>query len=192
MHHHHHSSKRRSCDRAFHHGPFGRRGAKSPFAGGHAEAFASFMGHARARRGDLRAAVLRLLAEEPMHGYQIIQELPARTEGAWKPSAGSVYPTLQMLADEGLIAAEDASGKKVYSLTESGRAAVAETADQPAPWETAVAQDSGAAGAYREAATRLAQVVWQIGTSGTPKQIEVATNILSETRKNLYALLAED
>lgn len=195
MHHRHsHSSH---CERvAYHHPPFGRgrHGMKSPFGpGSHAEAFAAFVGHhGRARRGDIRTAILRLVAEQPMHGYQIIQELPARTDGAWKPSAGSIYPTLQMLADEGLIVADDSSGKKVFSLTEAGQAAVAEMADQPAPWESAGGGASDASGAYREAATRLAQVMWQVGTSGSAEQIAAATEILVETRKRLYSVLAED
>ena len=76
--------------------------------------------HARARRGDTRTAILRVLAESPMHGYQIIQELKQRSGGVWTPSAGSIYPTLQLLADEGLVIAEETSGKKVFSLTEAG------------------------------------------------------------------------
>ena len=87
-------------------------------------------------RGDVRAAVLALLAEQPMHGYQIISEIDERSGGAWKPSAGSVYPTLQLLADEGLISAEEADGRKTYSLTEAGRAEAEASADRSAPWET--------------------------------------------------------
>ena len=75
----------------------------------------------RMGRGDVRAAVLALLAEQPMHGYQIIREIDERSGGTWKPSAGSVYPTLQLLADEGLISAEESNGRKTYSLTDAGR-----------------------------------------------------------------------
>jgi DNA-binding PadR family transcriptional regulator len=148
-------------------------------------------GGGRARRGDIRTAVLRLLSEQPMHGYQIIQELSARSEGAWSPSAGSVYPTLQLLADEGLVTAEETAGKKVFSLTETGIAAVAETADQPAPWEDAVQSDSGAAG-YREAAGKLMAAVFQIGKGGSAEQVTAAIEVLNDTRKKLYAILAED
>jgi DNA-binding PadR family transcriptional regulator len=185
-----------SCARAFHHPPFGRRGFKHPFGpgGGHMQAFAAMAGHhGRARRGDVRTAVLRLLAEAPMHGYQIIQELSARSEGTWTPSAGSVYPTLQQLADEGLIIAEETSGKKVFSLTDAGTEAVAALADQPAPWEDSSAgAGPSVAGGYREAATRLAQVMWQIGTTGSEEQVSKATEIITEARKKLYAMLAED
>jgi DNA-binding PadR family transcriptional regulator len=146
---------------------------------------------ARARRGDIRAAILRLLSESPMHGYQIIQELSARSGGAWSPSAGSVYPTLQLLADEGLIVSEETAGKKVFSLTETGTAAVAATADQPAPWEEAAQSDTGAGG-LREAIGKFMPAVFQIGKNGTPAQIAAAVEVLDEARKKLYAMLAED
>lgn len=151
--------------------------------GGHPHGFGG-----RARRGDVRLAVLRLLTEQPMHGYQIIQELSARSEGAWSPSAGSVYPTLQLLADEGLITAQESAGKKVYSLTDEGAATVAETADQPAPWESQT--DTGAAG-YRDAAGKLMQAMFQVGKNGSAEQVTAATELLNETRKRLYAILAE-
>jgi DNA-binding PadR family transcriptional regulator len=126
-----------------------------------------------------------------MHGYQIIQELSTRSDGHWRPSPGSVYPTLQLLADEGLVTAEETAGKKVFSLTESGRTAVAGMADQPAPWEETKPRGVGDS-AYREAAGRLAQVVWQLGTSGSVRQTEAATEVITEARKKLYAILAED
>jgi DNA-binding PadR family transcriptional regulator len=190
-----HESKE-SCGR----GPHGQGGSgrhhgfkMPPFGMGMPPHGMGFAGHGgpRARRGDIRAAVLRLLSEAPMHGYQIIQELSARSGGAWSPSAGSVYPTLQLLADEGLIVSEETAGKKVFSLTEAGTAAVAETADQPAPWEEAAQSGAGNNG-YREAIGKLMPAVFQIGKNGTTAQIEAAVEILDETRKKLYALLAED
>ena len=126
-----------------------------------------------------------------MHGYQIIQELSTRSDGAWSPSAGSVYPTLQLLADEGLVTAEETGGKKVFSLTEAGIAAVAETADQPAPWDEAAESGSGVSG-YREAAGRLMQATFQIGKSGSDAQRAAAIEVLTEARKKLYTILAED
>jgi DNA-binding PadR family transcriptional regulator len=170
------------------HGGFGRHGFRGPMGMG-PMGFGGPGG--RARRGDVRSAILRLLSEKPMHGYQIIQELSARSEGAWSPSAGSVYPTLQMLADEDLITAEETAGKKVYSLTDAGKAAVAETADQPAPWEDAAESDSGRSG-YRESIGKLMPVVFQIGKNGTTDQVTAAIEILNETRKKLYAILSED
>jgi DNA-binding PadR family transcriptional regulator len=172
------------------HGGFGRGGF--PFGPGSmgAGGFGGF-GGMRARRGDIREAVLRLLSERPMHGYQIIQELSARSGGSWSPSAGSVYPTLQMLADEGLILGQESGGKKVFSLTESGTAAVAATADQPAPWEE-VAQGGIGVQGYREAIGKFMPVVFQIGKNGTPDQTAAAIEILNDARKKLYAILAED
>jgi DNA-binding PadR family transcriptional regulator len=183
-----------SCGRSSraHHGSFGRGGFRPPFfMGGHGHGGFGGPGGMRARRGDVRSAVLRLLSEQPMHGYQIIQELSARSGGAWSPSAGSVYPTLQLLADEGLVSAEETAGKKVFSLTEAGTAAVAETAEQPAPWDAAAQGDSGTPG-YREAAGKLMQAVWQIGTTGSADQTKAAIEVLTDARKKLYAILAED
>src|SRR3954466_14998653 len=93
-------------------------------------------GGGRVSRGDVRAAGLALLAEQPMHGYQIIHEIEERSNGSWKPSPGSVYPTLQLLADEGLITAEEANGKKTYSLTDAGRAEAETSGSRSAPWES--------------------------------------------------------
>ncbi|PKQ20485.1 MAG: PadR family transcriptional regulator [Actinobacteria bacterium HGW-Actinobacteria-6] len=182
-----------SCGRGarHHHGPFGRSGMKAAFgAGGHMHGFAAHAGM-RARRGDVRSAILRLLAESPMHGYQMIQELSARSEGAWSPSPGSVYPALQMLADEGLVISEETAGKKVFSLTEAGLAEVAKTADQPAPWEDTAQGDSGF-GEYRESAGKLLQAAFQIGKDGTKDQRTAAVEIMNDARKKLYAILAED
>ncbi len=89
----------------------------------------------RMGRGDVRAAVLAILTEEPMHGYQIIRAIEERSGGMWKPSPGSVYPTLQVLADEGLVTAVESAGKKTYSLTDAGRAAAETAPDVSAPWE---------------------------------------------------------
>lgn len=173
-----------------HHHPFSKHGFK-PFGVGMPHG--GFPGHPgiRARRGDVRTAVLRLLAEQPMHGYQIIQELAERSAGAWTPSAGSVYPTLQQLADEDLVTAEESGGKKVFHLTEAGRAQVAEMADQPAPWDDASLGDPGMRD-YRVTVGKLMQAAFQIGTSGSREQRDAAVEILTEARKKLYALLAED
>ena len=100
--------------------------------------------------GDVRTAVLALLAEKPMHGYQIIREIEERSGGSWKPSPGSVYPTLQLLADEGLISAEESDGRKTYSLTEEGRAVAGADAEKSAPWESTGPRDSGRTGALPE------------------------------------------
>lgn len=172
-------------------GTFNPHGMKGPFgkSGFGPHGMGSMIAQ-RVRRGDVRTAILRLLAEQPMHGYQIIQELSARSDGAWTPSPGSVYPTLQLLADEDLIVAEETGGKKVFSLTESGTAAAAELADEPAPWDAAAQSGSGAQG-LREAARLLAPVIWQVGTSGSAEQTKRAVEVLTDARKQLYSMLAE-
>ncbi|MDY0341290.1 MAG: PadR family transcriptional regulator [Coriobacteriia bacterium] len=188
MHSHHPTDECRSqagSTPRFAHHPF-----QHPFVAGHPHGHGGRIGP-RARRGDIRTAVLRLLAEEPMHGYQIIQELSTRSGGAWSPSAGSVYPTLQLLADEDLISAEESSGKKVFNLTPAGTEAVAEMKDQPAPWES-VAQNTQSSAELREAATKLMPVLAQFGRGGTREQLAAATEILNDARKQLYTILAED
>ena len=146
----------------------------------------------RMGRGDVRTAVLTLLAEAPMHGYQIIQEISERSGGAWKPSAGSVYPTLQLLADEGLIEASEQGGRKTYSLTEAGRAVADEASENPAPWEAPGAR-AGAAqfGALPKAGMDLAGAAAQVARTGTPEQVEQAIAVLDEARRKLYAILAD-
>ncbi|MGR2751845.1 PadR family transcriptional regulator [Agromyces arachidis] len=157
----------------------------------------------RMGRGDVRLAVLALLAEKPMHGYQIITEIAERSGGMWKPSAGSVYPTLQLLADEGLISAEESNGRKTYTLTDAGRAEAEASADR-APWPTGAsgASSSGSggggrrdwsnAGALPKAGMELAQAAAQVGRTGTPEQVKEAVEVLDEARRRLYSILAQD
>lgn len=147
-------------------------------------------GPKRMARGDVRAAVLALLAEQPMHGYQIIQEIEERSGGSWKPSAGSVYPTLQLLADEGLIVADELAGRKTYSLTEAGRDEAAAGADRPAPWESPTVQ-GGAHRALSKAGIELAAAAAQVGRNGSPEQMQQAVTVLDEARRRLYSILAE-
>lgn len=145
---------------------------------------------ARAGRGEVRTAVLTLLAERPMHGYQIIREIEERSGGSWKPSAGSVYPTLQLLADEGFITAEETNGRKVYSLTEAGREDV-EASEGPAPWESTGATTGGGFAALPKAGVELAQAASQVGRTGTPEQVQEAVAVLDEARRRLYSILAQ-
>ncbi|MDJ0334049.1 PadR family transcriptional regulator [Salinibacterium sp. G-O1] len=146
----------------------------------------------RMGRGDVRAAVLALLAEKPMHGYQIIHEIDERSSGAWKPSPGSVYPTLQLLADEGLIVAEESNGRKTYSLTEEGRQVAGAAADTKAPWDTQGARESGRTGALTKAGFELAQAATQVGRSGSAEQVKQAVGVLEDARRKLYTILAQD
>lgn len=146
----------------------------------------------RMGRGDVRTAVLTLLAEKPMHGYQVIQEISDRSGGVWKPSPGSVYPTLQLLADEGLIHAEESNGRKTYSLTPEGQAVVDAMADRSAPWESEGMRDTGRASALPKAGIELAQAAAQVGRTGNREQVDEAVRVLDEARRKLYSILAQD
>jgi DNA-binding PadR family transcriptional regulator len=144
----------------------------------------------RAGRGDIRAAILALLAEEPMHGYQIIQELTERTGGVWRPSPGSVYPTLQQLQDEELVReAPSETGKRVYELTESGRE---QAAGATAPWSEVAGESADALVALHELVHQVMAASRQVAHAGTAAQLEAAQNILRDARRALYRLLAED
>ncbi len=145
----------------------------------------------RMGRGDVRAAVLALLTEKPMHGYQIIREIEERTGGRWKPSAGSVYPTLQLLADEGVVSVETANDRKTYALTEEGQDEAAEAAAS-APWESASPRDSGSFGVVPKAGIDLAQAVSQIVRTGSAAQQEKAVEVLADARRKIYSILAQD
>jgi DNA-binding PadR family transcriptional regulator len=144
----------------------------------------------RAGRGEVRAAVLALLAEQPMHGYQIIREIEERSHGSWKPSAGSIYPTLQLLSDEGIVSTEESNGRKIYSLTEAGREEVAE-AKGSVPWEQGGSASGSGFAALPKAGGELAQAAAQVGRTGSAEQIQEAVAVLDEARRKLYSILAQ-
>ncbi len=140
------------------------------------------------RRGDIRTAVLLILAEEDGHGYQVIQALEAKTEGAWRPSPGSVYPTLQLLEDSGLATSSTKDGKRVYSLTDEGRAEADRHIEEDGrlPWEQGP-QDGGIRGAMMQ----LHMAARQVNAEGDPAHIEQVTALINDTRKQIYRLLSE-
>ena len=146
-------------------------------------------GRAKVGRGDVRAAIIALLAEEPMHVYQIMQELEDRSNGAWQPSPGSIYPSLQLLADEGLVISNDEEGRKVFELTEAGRERASKASGDEAPWERL----AGSAGFtdLRDGVVSIGSATRQIARTGTEDQMKKAAEILAETRQRLYQLLAE-
>jgi DNA-binding PadR family transcriptional regulator len=141
------------------------------------------------RRGDVRTAILALLAEEPMHGYQIIQQLGERSGGIWRASAGSVYPTLQQLEDEGLVRGEERDGRNVYALTDGGNVAAARSAKDPAPWEMPGASE---AADLRDLLSQLGAAASQVSQVGSSETLARARAVLVEARRSLYRLLAED
>jgi DNA-binding PadR family transcriptional regulator len=134
--------------------------------------------------------VLALLAEQPMHGYQIIQEIGQRSGGAWKPSPGSVYPTLQQLEDEGLVRAQELDGRRVYRLTEDGQRLAADRAEEFATlWETVAPSEDD---------TQIGDLIFQVGAAfvqvartGTAEQMAEARKVLARTRADLYRILGD-
>jgi len=148
----------------------------------------------RARRGDVRAAALALLSEQPMNGYQIIQEIGERSGGVWRPSPGSVYPALQQLEDEGLIQAEAGDGgRRGFVLTDAGRTYVAEHPDElRAPWDVVAGGAGGAAIEMRTLVQQLGMAAFQVVSAGTASQQAQARKVLADARKSLYRILAAD
>lgn len=144
----------------------------------------------KVRRGDVRAAILALLAEEPMHGYQIITELAERSGGAWRPSPGSVYPTLSALEDQGLVTPDQSAGKRVFALTPEGRAEAEAAGDGPAPWESAAAGDRSHVD-LRGLMVQVAKATMQVAQAGTPGQYTAVGEILADTRRRIYLVLAD-
>jgi DNA-binding PadR family transcriptional regulator len=147
----------------------------------------------RAKRGDVRAAALLLLAEEPRNGYQLMEEIERRSGGAWRPSPGSIYPALAQLEDEGLVSPEETAGRRAYRLTAEGEAYVEEHREAlGSPWEEA---GEGVPDELVDLRTLIAHVgmaTLQVGQSGDEKQVAEAKEVLSEARKSLYRILADE
>jgi DNA-binding PadR family transcriptional regulator len=179
-------------------GPFEQGGPFPPHMrmkargfGGRGGPWGRFPGGPRARRGDVRAAILTLLLEKSMHGYEMIRELEARSGGFWRPSAGSIYPTLQLLEDEGLLASEETEGKRLYSLTDAGRTEAERLQKSTPPWQGVADEVSPPAFQLRDAAMQLAAAVLQVGHAGSEDQVKRALQILNEARRSIYAILGE-
>ena len=144
----------------------------------------------RARRGDVRAAILVLLAEEPRNGYGLMQEIERRSDGVWRPSPGSVYPALQQLEDEGLVE-QAGEGRKTYALTAEGRAHV-EAEDLGEPWEAVKGDMGEGAWELMDAMKQIGMALFQLTHTGTDAQRREAREVLAETRRALHRILAED
>ncbi len=172
--------------------PFGPWGVPfGPGGPGFGPGFGRHYRGGRARRGNVRAAILALLAERPMHGYEMIQELTNRTGGVWRPSPGSVYPALQMLEDEGLISSQETEGKRLFSLTEAGRAE-AEQGPSQAPWDEVTEGVDPTNLKLRDTAFQVGAAVMQVATAGSEAQKGKALEVLTEARRRIYSILAED
>jgi len=146
----------------------------------------------KVRRGDVRTAILDVLANQPMNGYQVIQQIAERSGGVWKPSPGSVYPTLQQLEDEGLVESEESEGRRTLRLSAEGREYVADHADElAATWRAFDETAAEETGELKPVIGQVMAAVWQIVMSGNRQQQAEAAEILGETRRRLYGLLAE-
>jgi DNA-binding PadR family transcriptional regulator len=147
----------------------------------------------RARRGDVRAGILALLAQAPRNGYQIMQELEERSRGLWRPSPGSVYPALQQLQDEGLVRSEEAGTGRVFHLTDEGRTYVEEhRAETEAPWDWATTAADEELFELFGQIRQIGAALWQIASSGQSEQIARARKVLTDARRALYRILSED
>jgi DNA-binding PadR family transcriptional regulator len=147
-------------------------------------------GRTTMRRGLMRHVVLAMLSDAPMHGYQLMQDLEERTHGRWRPSAGSIYPTLQQLEDEGLVQGEELDGRRTYRLTDEGRKVVK---DSPLTKHPFLGKRRGRGGPdLRPLAVQLVAAAIQVRRVGTPEAQERAREILVDTRKRMYQLLADD
>ncbi|WP_425302755.1 PadR family transcriptional regulator [Nocardia wallacei] len=147
----------------------------------------------RGRRGDVRAAILLLLQERPMHGYELIQQIRERSEDVWRPSPGSIYPALSQLEDEGLVLIEKVAGRKTAKLTDAGTEYVESRRDELGdPWQEVRDGVGDQALDLRELVGQLMGAVAQVARAGTPEQAAKAAEVLTETRRSLYRILADD
>lgn len=144
----------------------------------------------RRRRGDVRAGLLLLLAEEPRNGYQLMQAIEERSGGRWRPSPGAVYPSLAQLEDEGLIRAVDRDGTRLFEITDVGREYLEQHHEGTPPWE-----DDEESASLRDLRTHMKQTgiaMMQVAQAGNEDQVRRAVEALSEARRKIYLILAEE
>jgi DNA-binding PadR family transcriptional regulator len=147
----------------------------------------------RMRRGDVRAALLVLLDESPQTGYGLMEEIESRSDGAWRPSPGSVYPTLQQLEDEGLVEAGEGEGRQPFTLTDTGRTYVSENREKLGePWAKLAEGVGEERLELRGLMGQVGAAVFQVAAAGDEQQVAKAKELLTETRRALYRILAED
>src|SRR4051812_43647952 len=173
-------------------------GGRGPGHRGHGRGFGPpwgprGFGRRRMRRGDVRAALLVLLGEEPRNGYGLMQEIERRSEGVWRPSPGSVYPALQQLEDEGLVRAQESGGRRLYELTDDGRAYVEENRETLAePWAAVTGEMNSGVFELRALAGQVTAALMQVAFTGSDAQVDEAKKVLADARRALYRILAED
>ena len=177
------------------HGPLrenGRRGDRGDDRGrgGESRKRAEGRGRGRAQRGDVRAAILLLLADQPMHGYQLMHAITERTNGAWRPSPGAIYPTIAALEDEQLVSVAANGGRKLVSLNDNGRQYLQGNADTIADPFTAITEHGGGRNDLRSSVDQLHIAARAVGDTGTQAQVASAQGILEQARRSLYLILA--
>ncbi len=156
---------------------------------GHEHEFSLRAGRGRGRRqrGDVRFAILALLNERPMHGYEMMQELAERSRGLWRPSPGSLYPALSLLEDQGFVRSQESDGRRQFTLTDEGRAELESHPRATAPWESGDETEVSLHAAFKQ----LAVAVHQLSAAGSTEQKQKAEALLTELRRQVYLLLAE-
>lgn len=146
----------------------------------------------KARRGDVRAAILALLSEDRLNGYQVIQEIAERSQGAWRPSPGAVYPAMQQLTDEGLIEPTGDGRRTRYRLTDAGREYVSAHPNEiHAPWEAMTPQFDDAVWELMELNQQTSTALMQVAQSAGPVGLGKAKKVMADTRRRLYQILAD-
>ena len=144
------------------------------------------------RRGDIRTALFAFLLEQPGHGYEVMQYLETKTNGAWRPSAGSIYPALQQLEDEGMVRSEEQDGRRVYRLTPAGKKeGKARLATRGLPWER-MADEPPELVDMRRSVAELTSAATEVVKLGGSDKISRGVEIIRDARKLLYGLLTED
>jgi DNA-binding PadR family transcriptional regulator len=184
----HHKHRWRAAMSGHHHGPggWGHPGERGPrgWGGGRRQ---------RMRRGDVRAALLVLLDEQPHTGYSLIEEIERRSNGAWRPSPGSVYPTLQQLEDEGLVRPEEGEGRTPFTLTDAGKSYVEENREELGePWAKPAAGVGEERLELRGLIGQIAAAAYQMSAAGDTTQVARAKELLAQTRRGLYQILADE
>ncbi len=186
----HHKHRWRAAMSGGHHGP--ERGWGPPRGGGGPRGWGGGGRRQRMRRGDVRAAMLVLLEEQSHTGYSLIEEIERRSNGAWRPSPGSVYPTLQQLEDEGLVRPEEGEGRTPFTLTDAGKAYVEENREELGePWAKPAAGVGEERLELRALIGQIAAAAYQVSAAGDTTQAARAKELLAQTRRGLYQILAD-
>ena len=171
-------------------GPFGP-GGFGPF--GFGRGFGGRGGGRRARRGDVRGAILLLLEEQPRNGYQLMQEIEERSGGVWRPSPGSIYPALSQLEDEGLVRSDESAGRRAFELTDDGRTYIDEHREAlGAPWDDVGGDLPEGLVELRKLMMQLGMAAMQVAQAGDEAQTTEARKVLEDARRALYRILAGD